>query len=350
MTTQFCLAVQIVCHFTSLKTIKGKSFYPCKHSARENSSHLRGLSSSFILQGSTIDFTRGTVSSHAACDWKVATALRTDMVSEGDQLHEAVGHLGDVKQAADVGETPVDIGFLRALQTVPKPESTVSITGCLKAVVETKEETLGDVKQAVSEAGVGETASLRASQNAPRQVSIQDLRIGSIFKGKVSVIESYGVFVDIGAYTEGFVHISRLGRSFVRRVEDVVHLGQDVTVQLVDFDLHANRISLMLRPEECFTEGLGLRTLTIPEINVVHRSDSRRANKLARRAENPLPRRRMSLETRQRLKSYRRAVVAERQAIKLHQARVRARGANILKDTSTVDEPNEVINEQIAED
>lgn len=268
------------------------------------------------------------------------------MVSEGDQLHEAVGHLGDVKQAADVGETPVDIGFLRALQTVSKPESTVSITECLKAVVETKEETLGDVKQA----GVGATGSLRASQNAPRQVSIQDLRIGSIFKGRVSVIESYGVFVDIGAYTEGFIHISRLGRSFVRRVEDVVHLGQDVIVELVDFDLHANRICLMLRPEEYFTEGLGLRPLTIPEINVVHRSASRRAKQLARRAENPLPRRRMSLETRQRLKSYRRAVVAERQAIKLHQARVRARGADILKDISTVDEPNEVINKQTAED
>lgn len=187
---------------------------------------------------------------------------------------------------------------------------------------------------------------LRAeSEEAQSQVRLQDLRIGCIYKGKVSVIESYGVFVDIGAYTDGFIHISRLGRSFVRRVEDVVQVGQQVSVQIVDLDLLTNIISLLLRPEEGFSESVGVRPLTLSEHEVVNRAAATRANKLARRvAGNPLPSRRaMRLETRQRLKAYRRAVLAERQAIQLHQARSKARNANDLKGFSSTDELHEVL-------
>ncbi|KAI5063510.1 hypothetical protein GOP47_0022057 [Adiantum capillus-veneris] len=157
-----------------------------------------------------------------------------------------------------------------------------------------------------------------------RPVRQEDLRIGRLYKGKVSVVESYGVFVDIGVHVDGFVHISRLGRSLVRKEGDVMQVGQDVTVQIVDMHPRADSILLLLAPEESFLETLKLQPLTLSEREILNRAAARRAKKSAARCADTLSTRRvMSFETRQRLKAHRRLVLAERQAIQLHQVRSR---------------------------
>jgi ribosomal protein S1 len=82
------------------------------------------------------------------------------------------------------------------------------------------------------------------SEDAPR--TIDDLRVGMALTGTVKRIELYGAFVDIGIGIDGLLHISQLGRQNVRNVEDVVKVGETVTVYVLKLDPANRRIALSL--------------------------------------------------------------------------------------------------------
>ncbi len=60
--------------------------------------------------------------------------------------------------------------------------------------------------------------------------------IGAIYKGKVTRLMSFGVFVEIAPKCEGLVHISKLDHKRVERVEDVVTIGDELLVKAIEFD------------------------------------------------------------------------------------------------------------------
>jgi len=60
--------------------------------------------------------------------------------------------------------------------------------------------------------------------------------IGRIYTGKVVRIESFGAFVEILPGTDGLVHISQLDTERVNSVEDVVGMGDEITVMITDID------------------------------------------------------------------------------------------------------------------
>jgi polyribonucleotide nucleotidyltransferase len=60
--------------------------------------------------------------------------------------------------------------------------------------------------------------------------------IGRIYTGKVVRIESFGAFVEILPNQDGMVHISQLDSERVEKVEDVVNLGDEITVMVTDID------------------------------------------------------------------------------------------------------------------
>jgi polyribonucleotide nucleotidyltransferase len=53
---------------------------------------------------------------------------------------------------------------------------------------------------------------------------------GQIFRGKVVSIKDFGAFVEFAPGKEGMVHISKIAKERINRVEDVLTLGQMVTV------------------------------------------------------------------------------------------------------------------------
>ena len=63
-----------------------------------------------------------------------------------------------------------------------------------------------------------------------------DVEIGDIITGKVVNIASFGAFVEISPGTDGLVHISELENHRVASVEDVVNVGDEITVKIIDMD------------------------------------------------------------------------------------------------------------------
>lgn len=79
--------------------------------------------------------------------------------------------------------------------------------------------------------------------------SILDLEPGMELKGKVKSITDFGAFVDLGIAQDGLVHISELERRRVKKVTDVVQVGDEVQVWVKKVDKKRGRISLtMVRP------------------------------------------------------------------------------------------------------
>ena len=104
---------------------------------------------------------------------------------------------------------------------------------------------------APAEATGADTAKSETAQSDTSSgMSIQDLTPGLQLSGKVKSITTYGAFINIGVGRDGLVHISELADTRVDKVEDVVSVGQEVTVRVIDVDQSKNRISLTMRTGE----------------------------------------------------------------------------------------------------
>lgn len=78
--------------------------------------------------------------------------------------------------------------------------------------------------------------------------SVDELKVGMALSGTVKRLELFGAFVDIGVGQDALLHISQLGKPDVRNVEDVVKVGDRVTVYVLKVDKAAGRIALSLVP------------------------------------------------------------------------------------------------------
>jgi small subunit ribosomal protein S1 len=70
---------------------------------------------------------------------------------------------------------------------------------------------------------------------------------GQIVPGKVTRLADFGAFVELEPGLEGLIHVSELAPGRVRRVADVVQVGQDVRVMILRIDREQRRVSLSLK-------------------------------------------------------------------------------------------------------
>lgn len=104
-----------------------------------------------------------------------------------------------------------------------------------------------DVKIDISEDGNVFVSGLDKAK-AEQAVSIintiaNDPEVGAIYKGKVVRIMNFGAFVEIAPGKDGLVHISKLDKSRVEKVEDVVSIGDEIVVKVMEID-QQGRINL----------------------------------------------------------------------------------------------------------
>ena len=98
-----------------------------------------------------------------------------------------------------------------------------------------------------------------------------DPEIGAIYKGVVTRLMSFGAFVEIAPGKEGLGHISRLDGKRTERVEDVVAVGDEVIVKVIEID-DQGRINLSRRDALIEVEG------AVPENDIEEEERPRRRN------------------------------------------------------------------------
>ena len=74
---------------------------------------------------------------------------------------------------------------------------------------------------------------------------VREIEVGGIYYGAVTRIASYGAFVDLGQGREGLLHISKIAKEHIRRVEDYIQAGEKVTVKVIEID-NQGRINLAM--------------------------------------------------------------------------------------------------------
>jgi small subunit ribosomal protein S1 len=89
-------------------------------------------------------------------------------------------------------------------------------------------------------------AFLEETQAESRKELLDSLKVGEVRKGKVSSIVKFGAFVDLGGI-DGLVHVSELSWKHVEDPAEVVEVGMEVDVEILDVDLDRERISLSLK-------------------------------------------------------------------------------------------------------
>ena len=79
---------------------------------------------------------------------------------------------------------------------------------------------------------------------------VTDLEVGMIFTGKVVRILEFGAFVEIAPNKDGMVHISKISDARVNKIEDVVNVGDEVTVKVMKIDTFKNRVDFSMKPSD----------------------------------------------------------------------------------------------------
>ena len=82
-----------------------------------------------------------------------------------------------------------------------------------------------------------------------REELLDELKQGEVRKGVVSNLANFGAFVDLGG-ADGLVHISQLAWSRVNHPSEVLHVGQEVEVQVLSVDKDKKKIALSIKRAE----------------------------------------------------------------------------------------------------
>ena len=84
------------------------------------------------------------------------------------------------------------------------------------------------------------------AEEARRQIEMltKDPEVGEVYEGTVTRIMNFGAFIEILPGKEGLLHISKMAKGRVEKVEDVMNIGDKVEVKIYEID-NQNRINLM---------------------------------------------------------------------------------------------------------
>ncbi|AXQ79220.1 S1 RNA-binding domain-containing protein [Streptococcus chenjunshii] len=76
------------------------------------------------------------------------------------------------------------------------------------------------------------------------------MRIGEKLKGTITNIKPYGAFVSLDNGLAGLIHISEIKTGYIDNIYHMLTVGQEVLVQVVDYDEYSHKASLSLRTLE----------------------------------------------------------------------------------------------------
>ena len=93
---------------------------------------------------------------------------------------------------------------------------------------------------------LSERAAVRLQREAQKEKLLQELRVGEVRRGVVSSLTDFGAFVDLGG-ADGLIHLSELSWNRSAKPRDVLKVGQEVDVYVLNVDPETKRIALSLK-------------------------------------------------------------------------------------------------------
>ncbi|CAM6042100.1 unnamed protein product [Sphagnum compactum] len=199
--------------------------------------------------------TRASLDARNVSSGRILAAAASSSVSEGTVTVEEVPgaspptttggeSLVEEENAAAAEEnTSVGDAPTSCVETTDEEEATEASS------VDTPTKPMMQQTSKLSRRSNGPAAAAAAKKLKIRTIQKEELIPGAVFAGKVRAVQAYGAFVDIGAFTDGLLHISQLSSNYVSQVQDVVSVGQEVIVRVVDVDEMAGRIGLTMQDE-----------------------------------------------------------------------------------------------------
>lgn len=176
----------------------------------------------------------------------------TTVTPENPQVKRKDRFKGTVKQLT-LGGAVVDIGldrpgFLHLTQIGEKPVKRIE-----DVLTEGQE-----IEVWVRKANAGKDF-IELTTSEPLALEWRDIKKGMKLRGTVIKNEKFGAFVEVGAERPGLVHVSELSHDYVRTPEDVVKVGDEVEVMVLDVDRRKRQIKLSIkalsdRPEAILRE------------------------------------------------------------------------------------------------
>jgi small subunit ribosomal protein S1 len=88
---------------------------------------------------------------------------------------------------------------------------------------------------------------LRLTMIPPPSVRWEDMKVGELIRGKVTRVEKFGAFVDIGAERDALIHISEFGVRNLKDPAEVLQEGQEIEARIILVDPEKKQIRLSLR-------------------------------------------------------------------------------------------------------
>jgi polyribonucleotide nucleotidyltransferase len=209
---------------------------------------------------------QGLEDHHGDMDFKVAgtangvTALQMDIKVDGlsrkileDALAQAkkgrMFILGKILEVIDKPRPEMSPFAPRILTMTIDPDKIREVIGPGGKVIKKIIEETG-VKMDIEDSGLVMIATNDAAAGQRAMQIVRDLtrevEVGEVYTGKVTRIMNFGAFVEVLPGKEGLVHISHLATERVNKVEDVVNIGDIITVKVTEID-RQGRINLSRR-------------------------------------------------------------------------------------------------------
>ena len=107
--------------------------------------------------------------------------------------------------------------------------------------------TLRDIVKELQKPGRDPREALPAPIFRKDLLELKDLKPGMILTGTVRNVIDFGAFIDIGVHQDGLVHISEIADRYISHPSDVLSVGQDVQVLVLDVDEKKKRIALSIK-------------------------------------------------------------------------------------------------------
>ena len=104
--------------------------------------------------------------------------------------------------------------------------------------------TIADIIEELGKPGRDPRSEFRVVRFDDRVTKMEDLKQSMVLEGVITNVTHFGAFIDIGVHQDALIHVSQLADTFVKDPNDVVSVGDVVSVKVMEIDIPRKRISV----------------------------------------------------------------------------------------------------------